>query len=96
MDSDKAILRVETNLPADLYHLYRTLVREGHTDCYEMDWPFELRHLNDKGYGLIIEVPETKDDVYPVSDPTSLADLPPYRWVFLARDAVKGEILLHL
>ena len=84
VDSDKAILRVETDHPKDLFTLYRTLVAEGNTDCYEMDWPFELRHRNDKGYGLVVEIPETKDAVQPVSDPATRATLPPYRWVFLA------------
>ena len=45
VDSDKAILRIQTNLPEELLQLYRALVAEGYTDCYEMDWPFELRHI---------------------------------------------------
>ncbi len=59
VDSDKGILRVETDSPKDLHTLYRTLVAEGHTDCYEMDWPFELRHLTENGYGAVLEIPKT-------------------------------------
>jgi len=84
VDSDKAILRVETNLPEELFQLYRALVAEGYTDCYEMDWPFKLRHMNNMGYGVIIEISETKKGVLPVTDPVTLADLPPYRWVFMS------------
>ena len=80
VDSDKAILRIETDLPKDLFTLYRTLVAEGYTDCYEMAWPFELFYLTDKEYGLVIEVPETTGDVISVTDPATNADLPQYRY----------------
>lgn len=84
VDSDKAILRVETDRPQDLFTLYKTLVAEDYTDCYEMDWPFELRHLNECGYGIVIDIPESHAEVRAVTDPKIIENLPPYRWAFIS------------
>lgn len=82
VDSDHSIVKVEAPLPKYIGQLRRLLDEEGYYDAYEMDWRYSLRHMNDKGYGLFVAIDDEFEDIHPITDPQTIEQLAPYRWVF--------------
>lgn len=83
-DSDEPVIQLFTNFPREIGQFRQVLeAQDPPIPTYEMDWRYTLRHMEDLGYGLFVQIPDDYSKIEAITDQDVIDNLAPYRWVFL-------------